>query len=128
MDPYAPPSASAVVSSRRPVPTRKLVVSTILLAITVIGWIGMLVGFLLPRFVPIFEEFDKQIPPFTAWILAPWVQVACGGLMIGLIAWRYLESWRWWISPLIVTLFATHVTVVVVGLFLPLIGLIERLG
>jgi len=107
---------------------RRPVVSTICLVVTTLVWVVLLLGLILPRMEAVLVEIGRPIPPLSALVFSPWFHLVLGGVMLGLVAWRYLQPQRWWIATVAVIWFAIHVIITVVGLFMPMMGLMEQVG
>ena len=127
-DPYAPPAALPPVRRAEPIPRRQLVISTIILAVVTVGLIVLLLGVFLPRLRANFREVDIQLPLLTQWVLDPWIHLVFGGLLLGLIAWRYRQSWYRWLNHAVAIVFALYLVITLTGLLLPVMTLIEKLG
>lgn len=128
MDPYAPPSAPPTTPVHVPLPRRRLVVSTIGAASIIVTWNALLLGYFLPRFELIYRELGIQLPRLTLWVIDPWIHVLVGSGMLGLTAWRYRQSWRRWLTHVLVVLLGSHILTVIIGLLMPVIGLREQVG
>lgn len=72
----------------------------VLLIVVAVIVLGLMVGFVLPRFAGLFETLDMPLPPTTQMLmgLAMFLQsywwAALGGLVAGVIG-----AWFWWHSP-----------------------------
>lgn len=125
LDPYAPPSTLSSTST--PTPGRRLVVSTIALTVVSMGWV-LILCLILPRMGALYHEVGRPLRGLSVLVFQPWFHVVVGGVMLGLIAWRYRQPGCWWITPVTVFWFAGGIHITVVGLFLPMMGLIEQVG
>jgi hypothetical protein len=126
-DPYSPPATLPPVRQAEPIPRRQLVISTIILVVVTAGMIVLLLVVFLPRLRIVFGEVDIQLPRLTQWVLDPWFHLVLGGLLLGLIAWRYRQSWHRWLTHAVAIVFALYLVITLTGLFLPVMTLIEKL-
>ncbi len=79
------------------------------------------------RFVHVFHELGVALPLVTQWALTPLVHVVIGVLLLGVCAGALRSEWRSWAIGAWIFLLLIYAAGATVGLFAPIIGLIEAL-
>lgn len=79
-------------------------------------------------FEQMFKELGIQIPKFTQFVLDPLPHILVGGVLAALIVVRHHDRMREWATALWVVCLLTYIALAHIGLFEPLIRLVEQLG
>lgn len=80
------------------------------------------------RFEVIFKELGIQLPHLTVLILAPMTHVLSAVVLVALIVMRHGRGMKEWATSLWVVTLLLYLALTHIGLFEPLINLMEHLG
>jgi lysylphosphatidylglycerol synthetase-like protein (DUF2156 family) len=136
-------SQAAAAPQGRSVASR--IASTLLVVVGGLVWllVAAILVFVVPKFHHVFKEFDVALPPLTQLLLSAGQTIAnyayafalvWFGVVAGLAIWSGLAGSRraWWLAGIfaIIAIIATSVLVplMVIGLFQPLVQLIQSVG
>jgi type II secretory pathway component PulF len=80
------------------------------------------------KFAQIFKELGVQIPRLTEVVLNPWTHVISGAFLLALVALRHRPGKKEWATAAWVVALLGYIAISHMGLFEPLIRLIDNLG